>query len=551
MFPGVLCYNFALMKTLMIILFAIAFTASATHAQDFSIIFQACYGGSPAPSGAKIIPNGEGFVVLANTSSTSGHAPTNCPAGTNLWFFQTDANGEITWNRCYGGSGTDWGRDMLKTSDNGFLLFAQTTSNDGDISFNPSPGAWSIWVVKTDSIGQIEWERCYGGSSWEWAYRIRETPDGGYIFTGWTASNDGDISHNNGQHDFWVVKINSLGDIEWERAYGGSYVDWGQSIAPTIEGGYIVGGLSTSNDGDVLCNNPNPSYKTDIWVLKIDTLGEIEWQSCYGGSHIESVQEIKQTSDTGYIILGLTSSNDGDVSGFHGIPGDLNTNDMWVIKLDPQGQLEWQRCLGGTKLEYATDVVQLGDGGYLVGGSSSSNNGNFYCPPCVQGNLTMWLVKLSPDGEIEWKTYVDSPGDNYLYDFHVISDMRFLLLGGARWPGGMLECEGPFNLETGYNWVVELMDTITYVREINAGRFGIKVFPNPATTELWLQLPENMPFNQAQIELYGPTGRLLYKAKPASLFHKIETAHLPPGLYLLRVWDGKHWFGEKVVVKSF
>lgn len=549
MIPGVLLSNFVLMKTLMIILFALFFTASATHAQEFNIIFQACYGGSPGPAGAKIITNGEGFVVLANTSSTSGHAPPNCPAGTNLWFYQTDANGEITWNRCYGGSGTDWGRDMLKTSDNGFLLFAQTTSNDGDVSFNPSPGAWSIWVIKTDSIGQIEWERCYGGSSWEWAYRIRETPDGGYIFTGWTASNDGDISHNNGQHDFWVVKINSLGDIEWERCYGGSSTDWGQGIDLTFDGGYVVAGQSSSNNGDSECEGPTPGVRNDIWVLKLDAQGEIEWQNCYGGSHQEGLVEIRQTADTGYIFLGITYSNDGDVSGFHGIPGDANTQDMWVVKLDPQGQLEWQRCLGGTKIEFATDVIQLSDGGYLVGGYSRSNNGDFYCPPCVQGNLAIWLVKLSPLGEIEWKTYVDSPGDNPLWAFYAISDMHFLLLGSAKWPGGMLDCEGPFNLETGYNWVVELQDTTTHVQEIHPGHIGLKVYPNPATTELWLQLPENMPFAQMQIELYGPTGRLLYEAKPASRFHKIETAYLPPGLYLLRVWDGKQWFGEKVVVR--
>lgn len=547
MFPGALLNNFALMRTLMIFLLLLSFSLYTIQAQNFNIIFQGCYGGTPGASGAKIIPNGEGFTVFATIPPGNNHAPPGCPAYPNLWLYQTGANGDIVWNRCYGGNAYDDARDMLKTPDNGFLLYAQTSSNDGDVSYNP--GGWSIWIIKTDSIGQLEWERCYGGSNWEWAYRIREAPDGGYIFTGWTASTDGDISYNNGQHDMWVVKINNLGDIEWERCYGGSFADWGQSIVLTRDGGYLAGGLTTSFDGDVSCTIPYPGTNFDIWVLKLDAHGEIEWQSCYGGTYVESLKEIKQTSDAGYILLGNTDSNDGHVSGFNGEPGNPNTRDMWVVKLDSLGNLEWQRCLGGNKNENSTNIVQLSDGGYLVGGSSSSNNGIFYCIPCVQGLLTMWLVKLSPEGEIEWKQYVDSPGDNSLWNFHVISDMHYLLLGGARWPGGMLVCDGTFNNDSGYNWVVELQDTTVSVRTVNPEHFIINIYPNPATTELWLQLPENLPPAQAQAELISPTGRLLHRAQPSSRFHKIETVHLPGGLYLLRLWDGKQWSGAKVVVK--
>jgi hypothetical protein len=537
----------AFMRTLMIILIALSFSVNTIQAQNFNIISQRCYGGAPGPRGAKIIPNGEGFTVFATILPGNNHAPSGCPAKSNLWLYQIDANGDLVWNRCYGGNSDDDAIDMLKTSDNGFLLSALTLSNDGDVSYNP--GTVSIWIIKTDSIGQLEWERCYGGSNWEWVYRIRETPDGGYIFIGWTNSTDGDISYNNGTTDMWVVKINSLGEIEWERCYGGSYIDWGQSIVLTKDGGYLAGGITSSSDGDVSCTIAFPGAHFDIWVLKLDPHGEIEWQNCYGGTYTEALYEIKQTSDGGYILLAATSSNDGDVSGFSGEPGNHKTVDMWVVKLDSRGNLEWQRCLGGNKREIPTNIVQLSDGGYLVGGSSESNNGIFYCPPCVQGALTMWLVKLSPEGEIEWTQYVDSPGDNALYDFHVFSDMHYLLLGLAKWPGGMLVCDGPFNHDSGYNWIVEIQDTTMSVSTLKPEHLIINVYPNPASTELWLQMPENIPLAQAQIEMFSPTGRLIYRAQPVGQFHKIETACLPSGLYMVRLWDEKLWRATKVVVK--
>jgi len=161
---------------------------------------------------------------------------------------------------------------------------------------------------------------------------------------GETWSNDGDVSGNHGGSDYWVVKLNSSGDIEWQKCLGGTNSDGGifndyiYSIQQTSDGGFIMACETMSNDGDVSGNHG--SY--DAWVVKLNSLGDIEWQKCLGGTNRDIANSIQQTSDGGFIVAGYTYSNDGDVSGNHGYC------DAWVVKLNSSGDIEWQKCLGGT-----------------------------------------------------------------------------------------------------------------------------------------------------------------------------------------------------------
>jgi hypothetical protein len=294
----------------------------------------------------------------------------------------------IQWQRSLGGSDEDLPNSIQQTNDGGFIVAGYSFSNDGDVSGNH--GDQDYWIVKLTNIGTIEWQKSLGGSGYDAAQSIRQTTDGGYIVAGISFSNDGDVSGNHGFLDCWVVKLSSIGAIEWQKSLGGSSGELGNSIQQTSDGGYVVAGWSSSNDGDVSGNHNSQ----DCWVVKLSSIGAIEWQKSLGGSGYDGANYIQQTSDGGYVVAGWSQSNDYDVSGNHG------GEDYWIVKLTNTGTIEWQKSLGGSVRDISVDIDQTNDGGYIVGGFSESNDGD------VSGNhgsLDCWVVKLSSIGAIEWQ----------------------------------------------------------------------------------------------------------------------------------------------------
>ena len=251
--------------------------------------------------------------------------------------------------------------------------------------------------VNNKSLAQaptIEWQKCLGGSNDDWAYSIQQTSDSGFIVAGYTESSNGDVSGNHGAYDYWVVKLNSSGDILWQICLGGTNVDVAYSIQQTSDEGFIVAGYTCSNEGDVSGNHGNSDY----WVVKLNSSGTIEWQKCLGGTDGDYANSIQQTSDGGFIVAGQTYSNDGDVSGNHG------GSDAWVVKLNSSGNIEWQKCLGGTGWDWENSIQQTSDGGFIVAGYTNSNDGD------VSGNhgsKDYWVVKLTnePDRINEIENY--------------------------------------------------------------------------------------------------------------------------------------------------
>jgi len=291
-----------------------------------------------------------------------------------------DNAGSIQWEKSLGGSGDDIASSIQQTSDGGYIISGATESNDGDVSGNH--GSFDYWIVKLNNAGDIQWQKSLGGSADDSAASIQQTSDDGYITAGNSNSNDGDVSGNHGDIDYWVVKLDNTGAVQWQKSLGGSKEDAASSIQQSSDGGYIVVGYSTSNDGDVSGNHGDIDY----WVVKLDNAGNLEWQKSIGGSGEDWATSIQQTSEGGYIVAGYSTSNDGDVSGNHGI------YDYWIVKLDNTGVIQWQQSYGGTGMDLATAVLQTDDGGYVMGGVTGSNNGD------VSGNHGMydyWIVKLS------------------------------------------------------------------------------------------------------------------------------------------------------------
>jgi len=343
----------------------------------------------------------------------------------------------IQWQRCLGGTDYDQARSIVQTTDGGYIVIGESLSEDGDVVGNH--GGLDFWVVRLDSTGNILWKKTYGGSGADWPFAIRQTSDGGFVMAGFTYSNDGDVTGNHGGSDMWVVKIDKSGNLEWQKALGGSGLEEAWDVKQTKDGGYIVVGRSNSNDGDVQGNHGG----TDYWVVKLRGDGQIEWQKSYGGSSLDVAYGVCQTSEGGYIVVGESGSSDGDV---HDHRGNL---DYWVIKLDQEGKIEWSRSLGGTGSDRANDVLQTTDGGYVVVGHASSSNGDI---TGSHGGFDLWAVKLDGAGGILWQRAVGGSNEDYGRAVDQTPDGGLVFVGLTR------SSDGDVTLNKGNEdaWVVKL-----------------------------------------------------------------------------------------------
>jgi len=259
------------------------------------------------------------------------------------------------WAKTYGGSEQDIANCIEQTADGGYIVAGQTESF--------SDGGMDLWVLKLDSNGDVIWQKTYVGSVYGWAISIQQTSDGGYVLASSTYSLDV------GGYDFWILRLDVNGDVSWQRTYSISKSDRLQSIQQTMDGGYIASGNSRSFD--------DKGY--DVWVLKLDSNGDVIWQKTYGGSHFGNrANFIQQTEKGGYIIAGTS----------------VSSTNMWILKLDSGGTFNWHKTYSARSHNEANSIQQTSDGGYVVAGGTSLVGG---------ADWDIWILKLDSNGDIIWQ----------------------------------------------------------------------------------------------------------------------------------------------------
>lgn len=363
-----------------------------------SIQWQKSLGGTLSDIASSIQQTSDsGYVLAGNSKSNDGdvtghHGSTDT---SDCWIVKLNSLGTIQWQKSLGGTSEDIANSIQQTADGGYIVAGYSKSNDGDVTGNHgASGYYDCWIVKLNANGIIQWQKSLGGFSWDMVNSIQQTDDGGYIAGGITWSNDGDVTVNHGASDYWVVKLDSTGTIQWQKSYGGSSDEGILSIQQTSDGRYIVAGYSKSNDGDVVGHHGTSSF-SDYWILRLDSAGTIQWQKSLGGTNWDQAYSIQQTSDGGYISAGYSFSTDGDVTGHH---GTSNFSDCWILKLDSTGTLLWQKTFGGTSNDAAISIHQTPGNDIIFSGYSSSIDGD------VTGNHGMtdfWIVKLNNTVGIE------------------------------------------------------------------------------------------------------------------------------------------------------
>lgn len=322
-----------------------------------------------------------------------------------------NSNYNITWQARLGGSGNDTATSIDSTTDGGFVFAGYTDSQDGDVTghHNTTSGLYDYWVGKVNSQGNLLWQKALGGTGTEEAQSVCSTSDGGIVVAGYSNSSNGDVTQNFGAYDIWVVKLNNNGNIQWQKSIGSTGAQKAQSIKQTLDGGYIVGGIDSSN--------------SQIYLVKLNSSGNMQWQKFYGGSSLETFWEVSNTNDGGFVFAGYTTSQDGDVSGNHG------QGDAWIVKLNSSGDIQWQKCLGGTKMDLARSVIQTSDGGYIMAGYTYSNDGDITHHNGTTATADVWIVKLNNTGQIEWQKNYGGTSLDMAHSIRQTSDNGYVVVG--------------------------------------------------------------------------------------------------------------------------
>ena len=333
-----------------------------------------------------------GYIVLGRTNSFGfAHGPA-------LWILKLSSVGDVEWQKIYGASSSDhWPHSIQQTMDGGYIVAGETRT--WGTSSN-------IWVLKLSSEGDVEWQRTYGGNEDDKASSIQQTMDGGYIVAGETRSwGVGD--------DIWVLKLSPVGDVEWQKTYGGDADDSAYYVQQTMDGAYIVVGNTNSFGAGSI----------DFWVLRLSSTGDVEWQKTYGGSDSDEVHSVQQTMDGGYIVAGginvLKLSSEGDIEWQHsygtvvassvqqtmdggyivagtgggGGEGFVSYANSGILKLSFNGEIEWQKAYGGGFEDHASSIQQTSDEGYIFAGNTISFG-------ISRLDYNFWILKLSSNGEL-------------------------------------------------------------------------------------------------------------------------------------------------------
>lgn len=382
-----------------------------------------CYGGPQDESIHAILETGTGAFAFggsaqSNAGDVSGHHGTS--SYYDYWIVNTDDTGSINWQKSYGGTDDDVLFAMENTSDNGYIVAGYAISNNGNVSGNN--GFMDEWILKLNPSGTIAWKTCLGGSVGDVATDIKETPDGGFIVAGYSYSMDSDVAATYGGGDYWLVKLDGTGNILWEKNFGGSGYDYCLSVANTSDGGFILSGYTNSEDHDVSFNHGD----YDVWIVKTDADGNMQWQKTYGGSQTDYNNAIIETSDGNFFVTGSSLSDNGDVSGCH---APTTFHDYWVFLINASGDLLWSKCYGGFYGDYATNAVQTEDKGFIIIGHSNSNDGDVTGHHGLSFKNDIWVLRINSIGDIVWQKSFGGSGNDSGMDIIHCSDGGYLLGG--------------------------------------------------------------------------------------------------------------------------
>ena len=503
--------------------FFLFFLVSNNCLSQPSIAWQKCLGGTMGDNAFSMCETRDGNYIIAGIStSDDGDVIGPNLGGFDIWVLMMDTSGNILWQKNYGGVNYDNARSIIQTSDGGFIMAGATRS--GNIPGRIGSSGYDFYVVRIDSIGNLLWHKCYGGTSDDEASDIKETLSGDFYVLGYTASSDSDVSVNYGSADYWLIKIDSAGTLLSEHSYGGTSYDKGQNIILDSNGAIQLVGYSSSNDVDVIGNHGGQDY----WLVNVDSSENILSNYSYGGSGDDYANSVKQEGNN-LVIAGWSYSSDGDVLGHH---GQSVVPDIWIIKIDSLNNLVWNRSYGSSNVD-AQPILQIDDlGNYFLFGVSDGYDGDV---SYNNGGSDYWLSYLDSSGNIIWERNAGGSGFDFFYYGILSSTGKIIMCGNSDSPNNG-DVSGYHGGVGGDIWLVAFNDIYTFVNE-NSLDLDIKVYPNPFNDKLLCKL--NLPGVSFTVNVFDVSGRIVYSSSEMGENFEVDLAFLSSGFYEVNICNSK------------
>ncbi len=511
------------MKNILLLFASALYAGLSLSAQAPAIQWQNTIGGSDYEDLQSVRQTADGGYILGgfSLSNISGDKTENSLGSADYWVVKLDATGLIQWQNTIGGDTGDGIFSLQQTTDGSYILAGASDSNiSGDKTEN-SLGGSDYWVIKLDAAGNIQWQNTIGGNDGDFLLSVQQTTDGGYILGGNSDSGiSGDKSENNlGGRDYWVVKLDAAGNIQWQNTIGGNSSDFLLSIQQTADGGYMLGGYSDSGiSGD---KTENSLGSIDYWVVKLDVAGNIQWQNTIGGNGADVLISIQQTADGGYMLGGYSES---DISGDK-TENSLGLNDYWIIKLDVTGSIQWQNTIGGDNNDELHSLQQTTDGGYLLAGNSVSSVSGDKTENNVGGSIDYWIVKINDAGDLQWQKTIGGNDRDLLYSAQQTAEGGYILGGYSL--SNISGDKTEDNLGVQDYWVVKLSPDLVPTTETAVTQKSLEIYPNPTANEVFVQT--DVP---AYLNLYNVFGQTIL-TQTVQDGDRIDLSTLPNGLYFL------------------
>ena len=343
--------------------------------------FRKAIGGPASEEDSSLIQTSDGGYAIAGKTESSGAGQAD------VYVVKLDANGNLQWTKTIGGPKDDWGRSLIQTSDGGYAIAGFTSSFGA--------GQADVYLVKLDANGNLQWTKTIGGPESEGGYSLIQTSDGGYAIAGYTAS------FGAGQLDVYVVKLDANGNLQWTNTIGGPKGEEGHSLIQTSDGGYAIAGKTNSfGAGDY-----------DVYVVKLDANGNLQWTKTIGGENEDWGSSLIQTADGGYAIAGYTV--------FLGAEPPFN---VYFVKLDANGNLQWTKTIGGPHFDVGNSLIQTADGGYAIAGTTGSFGA---------GNGDVYVVKLDAKGNLQWTKTIGEKDWDEGHSLIQTSDGGYVIAGST------------------------------------------------------------------------------------------------------------------------
>ena len=495
--------------TLIFLLF-LYFTSFSQDVPEFINDFN--YGGSGTDTPSDIIRTSDGgFIMCGHSNSDSDDLEENY-GSRDGWVVKLNIDGQIEWQKNYGGSDSEFLRSIIETGSGNFVFVGYSQSDDFDLTSNY--GSFDMWLVKINETGDILWQRTFGGSGADVGVSILETNDLGFIIAGVTTSSNGDLTSNNGEQDIWITRHNELGELIWQKTYGGSFDEFVFELIEMEDGNFAIAGGTRSSDGDVTSING----EIDAWILSIDPSGELIWERSIGGSLNENLTGIASTGDNGLIAVGYSQSSDDDIALNQG------EDDFWVVRLNSVGDLLWESSFGGSSSEIAFEVLDaLGDG-FLISGYTFSTDGDL---SSNFGGRDAWLIRIDDSGQLIWERSFGGSEDDSFVDIVQLEDGSLRVLGASNSDDG--DVSGHYG--SGDFWLVELGQDILSFNDVSNAPF--EIYPNPTNSMISIDFDKSRAYRN--VFLTDANGRLLENLNMVSAKSQIDMSRYPSGVYLITI----------------